>query len=168
MNVSHFASTTRLLVAEVKTLATVIELELLPATRQVPSSQLVMGSIGFSGKELRGAITIAGPPATWTHLAGPAERSMLADVVGELTNMVAGRFRNALLRKGVDIQYATPTAMEGKLCDMHCPCVQHSTWRSFRSPGGDLHLRFDVTFEESFRFVEEQAIEPLTAELLFF
>lgn len=168
MTVSHFASTTRLLVAEVKDLASAFELDLLPATRQVPSSKLVIGSIGFAGKDLRGAITLAGPAPTWGHFACPLTRDMLADVVGELANMVAGRFRNALLRKGVEVQTAIPTAVEGTLYELQCPCVQHSTWRSFRSPGGDLHVRFDVTFEESFRFAEDDAVEPLTAQLLFF
>lgn len=168
MSTSHFAATTRLLVSEVKTLATVFELELLPATRQVPSTVLVMGSIGFAGKDLRGSITLAGPPATWGHFACPVSRAMLADVVAELANMVGGRFRNALLRKGVDVACATPMAVEGTLYDLRTPCVQHSTWRSFRSPSGDLHVRYDVTFEETFRFAEDEGLEPLTAELLFF
>ena len=159
---------TRLLVAEVKALATVFELELLPATRQVPSTTLVLGSIGFAGKDLRGAITLAGPPSTWGAFACPVDPSMLPDMVGELTNMVVGRFRNAMLRQGVDIAAATPTAVEGRLYDLRTPCVQHSTWRSFRSPSGDLHVRFDVTFEEGFKFAEDDAIQPLTAQLLFF
>lgn len=170
MSLSHFASTTRLLVAEVKALATALELELLPVTRQVPSTELVIGSIGFAGKDLRGAVTLAGPPSTWDHFACPVERSMLADMVGEFANMVAGRFRNALLRKGIEIRTATPTAVEGHLYDLRCPCVQHSTWRSFHSPSGDLHVRFDVTFEESFRLArpEDETVQPLTAQLLFF
>jgi CheY-specific phosphatase CheX len=169
----HFDTACALLVAEVHALADVLSLELLPAVETVPGGELVIGSIGFCGDDLRGAVTLAAGPPVWlaiapSDLGQPVPAVLLSDMVGELCNLALGRFRNVLLRKGVKIACATPTTAHGRLHDMKCICVQHSTWRTFRSSAGDLYLRFDASFESGFAFRSEAAVEPVVQDLVLF
>jgi hypothetical protein len=170
---AHFEATCDLLVVEVPSLATALHFELVPTAHSVPSGELVVGSIGFAGRDMRGAVTLAAAAPFWEgvapeELGTPIGSAMLCDLVGETCNLVVGRFRNSLLRHGVEVACATPTSTFGRLHDLKCPCVQHSTWRTFRSSAGDLYLRLDVSFDESFSLPTTTVVEPSVQELVLF
>jgi hypothetical protein len=94
--------------------------------------------------------------------------AMLCDMVGELCNVILGRFRNCLLRRGVAVACATPTTVLGQVGEIRCAPAQHSAWRAFRSTAGDVYLRLDLSFEPSFKLPGPEVIEPTIEDLMLF
>lgn len=75
-------------------------------------------SIGFAGRELRGAlvlistrklVTLALPPEVQDRTSD----EQLADWMGELTNQLLGRIKNKLLAYGIELAMGTPAVMLG-------------------------------------------------------
>src|SRR5688572_6854839 len=70
-------------------------------------TDVIVASIGFGGRDLRGALTLSAPGNVWEAMAPdvlgtrPIDRALLADFAGEMANMIIGRFRNSLLRCNV-------------------------------------------------------------------
>ena len=148
-----------------------VELELEP----VSGEEVVVGTIGFAGVDARGAITVTATAAAWRRLAPlamgvPVSESMLSDSVGELANMLAGRFRNALLRLGVEVLVATPIATRGTRLAVHANEGASVRWHDFAFGGAAFRLRLDVSFTDGFDFSahESAAVDPNEQDLVLF
>lgn len=148
-----------------------LELEPLSATAE----EVVVGTIGFAGANARGAITMTATVAAWRRLAPLAmgvtvSESTLCDSVGELANMLAGRFRNALLRLGVEIRVATPIATRGTRLAVHAKETASVRRHDFAFGGAAFRLRFDVSFTHGFDFSgrEWAAVDPNEQDLVLF
>lgn len=148
-----------------------LELDPLSASRQ----EVVVGTIGFAGADARGAITMTATVAAWRLLTPlvmgeSVSEAMLCDSVGELGNMLAGRFRNALLRRGVEVLVATPVATRGMHLAVHANDGASVRWHDFAFGGAGFRLRFDVSFTEGFDFSDHESaiVEPHEEGLLFF
>jgi CheY-specific phosphatase CheX len=149
-----------------------------PASRanSLPPDDIIAGTIGFGGSEMRGAITLVATDATWRRLGPLAcvgdvdSDPMLHDMVRELANMLAGRFRNALLRKGVEILIAMPVSTRGSDLDVHPGGGGDVHWRTFDTEAGGFRLRLDLSFEESFEFEGREAavVDTNEQELVLF
>ena len=70
---------------------------------------LLSGVIGFVGPTLRGTCLLVGNRSP-IELSSP-QKEHTRDWVGELTNQLVGRFKNALLRYGVEIAIAIPVVL---------------------------------------------------------
>jgi hypothetical protein len=70
--------------------------------------------IGFTGAQLRGSLTVFGPVAVFarTHpgqaIGATISEADVSDWCCEFANQLLGRFKNKLLRRGVDIELSTP------------------------------------------------------------
>lgn len=137
---------------------------------------IVVGTIGFVGAEMRGAITLVGTVPNWRSLAPLAMRvaaenePMLCDMVGEIANMLAGRFRNAFLRLGVEIQVATPVTTRGSSLAVHETDGAAVRWHALSCDAGDFRLRLDLAVVAGFDFGgrELAVVDPNVQELVLF
>jgi hypothetical protein len=134
----------------------------------------ILGTIGFGGTHMRGALSLLGEVGVWEAgcpaelRARPNPERVLADFVGEVCNVVGGRFRSRLLRIGVEIACALPTTINGWDITMPCALAAATTWYELRTSAGILHLRYDMTVEESFVLDTEAKVESLDTNLVFF
>jgi CheY-specific phosphatase CheX len=150
-----------------------IDLELDPLAAS--AQEVVVGTIGFAGADARGAITVTATVAAWRLLTPLAmgvsvSEATLCDSVGELANMLAGRFRNALLRLGIEILVATPIATRGTRLAVHANEGASIRWHDFAFAGAEFRLRFDVSFTDGFDFSgrESAAVDPNEQDLVLF
>jgi chemotaxis protein CheX len=83
----------------------------------------VTGSVGIAGDQLTGAIYLHVPETLARRAAGsmlglrglaPADSPAISDVIGELTNMVAGGLKAALNDAGADCGMSTPAVIRGR------------------------------------------------------
>jgi CheY-specific phosphatase CheX len=176
--IGHFDTTCEFVVGEVIGLCPEMTIEPLPNDHPIPLEQdFVVGSIGFVGKAMRGSLTLAATPDVWEKFAPkelelaadrPIALTMLCDMVGELGNLLLGRFRNRLLRCGVEIASATPTAVYGRLGQVQCLRSKQSAWLAFRAPAGELYVRLDASFDDSFSLPGPVRVEPNVDALTLF
>src|ERR1043165_7532298 len=77
------------------------------ATAAAPTEgRMGFGAVGFGSAPGRGGVAFMAPVETWRRLAPrdvPHDEGMLADVVGEMTNMLLGRVKRRLLPRGLDL-----------------------------------------------------------------
>ncbi len=143
--------------------------------------RLIVGTIGFGGAAIKGAFTMAATAQVWDSLAPIEMRAndpmsklptgLLCDMVGELCNMVVGRFRNELLRRGIEVGCATPTTAQCAIGELHTSgSVKHSEWSTFTCPTGKVHVRVDASFGDGFSLavVPSKSVEPAVDDLFFF
>jgi CheY-specific phosphatase CheX len=138
-------------------------------------SDVVIATIGFGGRDLRGAFTISAEPKVWESMMPdvfgprPFARPLVADFAGELSNLIVGRFRNGLLRRGVEVGCGTPTTIAGAAVELACLFAQRSEWRLLSSSEGSIRVRLDISFREGFSLpaTESFEIEPVVTDLFF-
>lgn len=105
---SHIDQTLRrLLELKLNDLVSVYGLSRWNAKRIPPASPVLCSVLGFSSEHLRGAVVVT---ATLEAISdtNPASRSPARAWIAELTNQLVGRFKNELVRFGVEISVATP------------------------------------------------------------
>ncbi len=90
-----------------------------PGCGHDPSDHDIAACIGFTGAEIRGAISLTTRrdliARTWpAELRGeePSERQ-LGDWAGELVNQLLGRIKNALAAHQLPLEQSTPTVVTG-------------------------------------------------------
>ena len=141
------------------------------------TGEVMLAVIGYSAPTIRGALTLLAPRSTVRCLdPGGLEITddddLLADLFGELSNQMLGRFKNSLLPRGVAIQLTTPTTACGT--NLRFP-QNHSglaSWLRFAREEHELYVRLDATFEPSFELHEptKEAESPVMdeGEMMFF
>ncbi len=136
----------------------------------------VFASIGFAGEDMHGALAVLGlEPAVRAVVAAvfgtPADSdALLCDMVGELSNLLLGRYRAVLLREGIEILPATPLTLRAAEVDIRGIASRKASWRLLQTPQGQLWLCLDVSFREGFELASASA-EPVTPNeqpLMFF
>ncbi len=143
------------------------------AVEHDPERSLVVVSIGFGGRDLRGAITLAARGDVFESLAPaaidrPLDTALLVDFAGELCNLVMGRFRNALLRRNIEVACGTPTAVRGTMTELVCLLAQRSEWRSLATATGEIRVRLDASFREGFVLTSDvMGLEPVVTDMFF-
>lgn len=143
-----------------------------------PKGRHIVGTIGFGGPHMKGHLAVLADETFWRRVAPPElatgekmlDETMLADMVGEIANMLLGRFRNAVLPLGADIATAIPTAMCGTDLALHCSSLTKPDWHAFRSDHGFLFIRLHVAFRRAFHLSEnaEWSLRPNEADLVLF
>lgn len=104
--------------------STMLSLPALPVTETVPGSALecMSGSVGFAGKTATGAVYLHVPASFAMHITSamlglPPEEvpgdADVNDVMGEITNMLAGGLKSWLCDAGVACALSTPAIIRG-------------------------------------------------------
>jgi CheY-specific phosphatase CheX len=167
-----------------------IEALLLPATRDllqaaggervapppIDRHEAILSSIGFGGADMNGALALVTVEPTVRSLVAavfgaPADTdALLCDMVGELSNMLLGRYRSTLLRTGIEILPATPITIRASGADVHLASGKHVSWHAFSTDAGNFWLRLDVSFREGFDLAHptHQPIDPNEQDLVLF
>jgi hypothetical protein len=138
-----------------------------------PTLPLSIASIGFSGVDATGAISIAATTAVWGKLAPPelglsAEEAIALGAPGEFANLTLGRLRNRLLRLGVDLRSGVPTT---HACDdAALGDATRRQWQRLATSAGQLFIRLDIVVTEHFSLAAfaTLGLEANEAELLLF
>lgn len=143
-----------------------------------PSASAVISVIGFAATGMRGSLLLLTPRATIPGLIpselralGPLHDRELRDLLGEFTNMLAGRVKNQLLAHGVEPMVSTPTTILGHALQVPPSDGVGCTWYHFRHETSLLHVRLDATFEDAFELAPADAAlapEVREGEMLLF
>jgi CheY-specific phosphatase CheX len=131
----------------------------------------VMAVIGYAAGSMRGALLIvtsrdvvcALQPEEVRATFKSSEES-LRDVLGEFSNMLAGRVKNQLISRRVAPLLTTPTTVFGDDLQLPVPVSGMSAWHNFRGARGNIFIRFDATFEEDFALATPPDAAPALAE----
>jgi hypothetical protein len=132
---------------------------------EFPASEelALCGVMGFGGKQMRGALVLASTKELLEHTS-PANRDAQRDWICELANQLVGRVKNRLLRRGVEILLATPTALRG---DNICPVpTRLRAPQVFAALGGFVCVWIDCELAPGFEIpiAAEEGTEPPVSE----
>jgi CheY-specific phosphatase CheX len=167
-----------------------IEELLLPATREllhatggdrvapppIDAREAILASIGFGGTDMKGALALVGVEPTVRTLVAEVFQTtadndaLLCDMVGELSNLLLGRYRSTLLRTGIEILPATPVTIRASGIDVQHAYGKDATWHAFSTATGAFWLCLDVSFRDGFDLASptHQPIEPNEQDLVLF
>lgn len=122
----------------------------------VLSDDSITGVISLSSDALHFSVALTFPVTTITAIAQrmlpgieiEANQAMVADLVGEIANMVVGGAKNCLDESGDQLKLSLPVVVAGK--DYH---VEHKSespvWLSqFHSEVGDIHIESSYQTED--------------------
>jgi len=84
-----------------------------PVTSDVESGHQLCGILGFTGDRVVGSVVISADPTAIAD-SNPIHDGATRGWVAELTNQLVGRFKNALLRCGVELAMSIPVVMTAK------------------------------------------------------
>jgi CheY-specific phosphatase CheX len=117
----------------------------------------VMAVVGYASPVVKGAVLMLAPRALVEALVPDELRRRpvgaevaLRDVLGEFTNMLAGRVKNQLVAHDVAPMLAPPTTVFGDDLQLPTPVSGLSAWHRFSTSNGDLFIRFDAAFDAAF------------------
>ncbi len=113
----------------------------------------VSGIIGMSGKNVAGSMAISFPKqvvfAMVKRMLGDDITEIdetVTDLVGEVTNMVAGGAKNKLMENGYDIGMATPVIVTGEGHQIKHKANGNKIILPFKTEVGDFYV--EICFEE--------------------
>jgi hypothetical protein len=81
-----------------------------PGSSRVESGRLLCGILGFTGDQLCGSVVVSATPDAIAE-SNPIRDGATRGWVAELTNQLVGRFKNALLRVGVEVAMSVPVVL---------------------------------------------------------
>jgi hypothetical protein len=124
----------------------------------------VMAVVGYASPAVKGAVLLLAPRALVEVLVPEELRRRpvgaevaLRDVLGEFTNMLAGRIKNQLVAHDVAPMLAPPTTVFGDDLQLPAPVSGLSAWHRFMTRDGDLFVRFDAAFDAAFSLAPADA-----------
>jgi hypothetical protein len=125
------------------------------------SGTCVAGVLGYASPSVRGCVIVAAMGDVFEHALppnvaqGPASEACLRDLAGEFANMLLGAIKGKLIHDGVVLQLACPITAIGSAMSLPTPAGGTSTWHTFSSVHGTIHIRFDAQFDRDFDFADE-------------
>jgi Chemotaxis phosphatase CheX len=139
------------------------------ATEAPGHGRWIAASSTFRGDAAEGALTVVASRAVWLRYAAFVNPegicdALLADMAGELTNMVLGKVRNALAKVGIDVHQSVPTCAFGEDITFRDPAGAASRWLRFATAGGDLLCRLDAIVHPSFHADPELGASEILEE----
>ena len=126
----------------------------------------VAGLLGLLGPELRATITIAAPEEVLTATSSANVVAQNEDWIGELANQLAGRFKNELVRWGVQTSLGTPVSLTCTALRLreHAQLDQ----LAFGSDAGPIHVWLKTEQLQPIVLAEESASVLDEGELFLF
>jgi hypothetical protein len=136
------------------------------------------GVIGFDGpassgqsipSRRRGELMLDIPLTVLTQLkTAPGISIQTMDWIRELTNQLAGRIKNRLLRFHYDLQAGLPTVLERRMLE-HRPALSESaTFYGFRTMRGEVQVILDGTIDESTFAYAGDIVMPSEGDVIIF
>jgi hypothetical protein len=110
------------------------------------------GVIHFRGENIHGTIGLATPQ----DILGQSDPARIGarDWVGELANQLAGRLKNRLLARSVEVCYSTPVILRGEQLSLEANGPVETVW--FRSEmGSQVGFWIDLDLADRFQMSEE-------------
>jgi hypothetical protein len=127
------------------------------------------GVVSFNGKGSRGTLMLDIPMAVLTQLkTGPGVSIQTMDWLRELTNQLAGRIKNRLLRFQYDLQAGLPTVFDRRMLEHRPPPSESATFYGFRTMRGEIQVILDGTIDESTFAYEGDIVMPTEGDIIFF
>ena len=129
----------------VRTLFSHYDTEVHPSPDGAPLD--IIAVVGLNDEQMRGAVAI-GLGSTllhqlYTSMLGPiATPAGLSDLLGELCNQTAGRFKAELSRYGLHVQLSTPMVVRGTDVEVHP--AQAAVQLHYATPYGPLSVWLGV------------------------
>jgi CheY-specific phosphatase CheX len=120
----------------------------------------VVAIIGYASDQMRGALALMATPATilgWQRDSSPNEPGVADDTIAEFSNMLLGRLKHKLFRRGVTLMVTTPTTACGANMTLRPPAGVVSRWQRFEGPTGAFAVRLDATFTPGFSFARRSS-----------
>ncbi|HEY5377121.1 MAG TPA: hypothetical protein VIK01_25750 [Polyangiaceae bacterium] len=117
---------------------------------------LLCGILGFTSKQMRGALVLAttSEPLDRTN---PAANPSHRDWICELVNQLLGRVKNQMLTRGVEIFPSTPIALRG--VHLSPMLQQRLVAELFTAERGIVCVWMDCEFDEDFVLAEQSICE---------
>jgi chemotaxis protein CheX len=120
-------------------------------------------NIGFVGDQLRGCLVVV----TTAHVVQSMQpedlrpfaesEEAVRDLLGELANLMLGRLKNQLLKRGAVVLLATPTTMSGR--DLRISSTEASPWHVITCSEGTVMIRLEADLSECGPLVEVSSSE---------
>jgi CheY-specific phosphatase CheX len=117
----------------------------------------VMAVVGYASPSMVGAVLLLAPRAFVEALVPEELRRRpvredvaLRDVLGEFTNMIAGRLKNRLALHDLEPLLTPPTTVFGDDLALPAPVSGLSAWHRFETAHGNIFIRFDAAFDATF------------------
>jgi CheY-specific phosphatase CheX len=137
-----------------------------------PTSESYVATVGFASEVMRGAVSLLVSGEVLRSILpdgldqGSAE--LLADYLGELANMTAGRLKRQLLLRDVVVLLSTPTC--SRATTVAAALEGESSWLEFDSARGPVCVRVDAMLALDFALKEEcQERAPMAeSDAIFF
>ncbi|MFT4702901.1 MAG: CheY-specific phosphatase CheX [Bradymonadia bacterium] len=127
-----------------------IEMERVISSDDVPCPSLA-GIVGFSGERMRGTMLLAAPTQTLQACSCHGGRLIDPDDwVGELTNQLMGRVKNAGYELGLEFAMSTPVAVRGVALQFRSPDVGDVWQLFFACEHGLTRLRLSAEMLQGF------------------
>lgn len=134
-------------------ISTMANMELVPEKPKLKKSKVahgdVSGLIGMVSPEAKGSLSITFDAslalATMKSMVGEAPDEVndeITDLVGEITNMVAGGAKRILSDKGFDFDMATPVVVSGKDHTIHHKSKGKIVIIPLRGEAGRAYIEF--------------------------
>ena len=119
-------------------------------------------NIGFAGEQLRGSLCVAAT-AHVVRLIQPDDvradatsDDAIRDLLGELANLILGRFKYHLLKRDVTVMLATPTTMSGR--DLRISATaEPADWHAVSCLHGTVFVRLEADFSACGELGEESS-----------
>jgi CheY-specific phosphatase CheX len=128
-----------------------------PLSRTLKNTQL-LGVIGFSSRDLSGALLMALPRALVERTL-PAPDANPGDWCGELTNQLLGRLKNQLLKYQVAVNLSLPVVVCGEGMSLPASTRKITRYCSYACDGLIMCIRIEMELGPSLELVRKVA-EP--------
>ena len=136
-----------------------LEIELgAPCRGPLASTESYLATIGFAGDTLRGAVSLLASAEVVSAILPEGldpTAALLADYLGEVVNMTAGRVKHHLLRRDVLVLLATPMCATGMDVDIPSSFQGQSVWLTYASRCGHIYVKVDALLALDFKWKEE-------------
>ncbi len=109
---------------------------------------LLCGIIGFTARDMRGALVLAATREPLDQTNHTRTRSTHRDWICELSNQLLGRVKNQMLPKGLELHAATPVSIRGE--HLQPIFAQTPVAEIFLAEVGVVAVWLDCEFDEAF------------------
>jgi len=119
-----------------------------PSDRLSTEHFLLCGIIGFTAKDMRGALVLAATREPLDRTNRTRARTTHRDWICELSNQLLGRVKNQMLPRGLELHAATPVSIRGD--HLQPIFAQTPVAEIFLAEVGVVAVWLDCEFDETF------------------
>lgn len=130
----------------------------------------VMGVVGFVNEQMSGALCVIASVEVAAELrprgtddSTPSQAALL-DGINELANMLLGRIKTLLARRGISVLLSTPTASISEKLRVSPPPTEGAAWYAFTLPQGPVYARIALRIDPALVLdgaCTERRMEPM-------